>query len=80
MERVLGTLIGLMILGWGSATLWAGLRGSQIVWVVVGLLLSGFGVLFLPAIFSLWRGALGERPALPSPVQPHSQPPSHSAR
>lgn len=79
MERVLGTLFGLSILGWGLATLWAGLRGSQIVWVAIGLLLSGFGLLFLPAIFSLWRGALGDRPAPRLPVEPHSPSHSHSA-
>lgn len=65
MERVLGSIVGSLILLWGLATTLAGLRGSQIVWVVVGLLLSGFGCLFLPAIASLWRGALGTTPAPP---------------
>lgn len=71
MERVLGTIFGSLILAWGLATLLAGLRNSQVAWVVIGLLLSAFGTLFLPAIVSLWRGALGQdspAPKAPGPV------------
>lgn len=71
MERVAGTVFGLLILLWGVATILAGLRSSQIVWVIVGFLLAGFGCLFLPAIASLWRGALGERPE-PPPSDSHT--------
>ena len=65
MERVLGTVFGSLILAWGLATLIAGLRHSQPAWVVIGLLLSGFGALFVPAIVSIWRGALA--PSAPAP-------------
>jgi hypothetical protein len=70
-ERVAGTVFALLILAWGLATLVAGLRSSQIVWVVIGLLLAGFGCLFLPAIAALWRGALGEKPE-PPPRDSHA--------
>jgi hypothetical protein len=70
-ERVAGTVFALLILAWGVATLLAGLRNSQIVWVIIGLLLAGFGCLFVPAIASLWRGALGERPE-PPPNDSHA--------
>ena len=72
MERVLGTIFGLLILGWGVATLLAGLKNSQLVWVVVGLLLSAFGTLFLPAIASIWRGALGQGSPAPRAKGPVS--------
>ena len=72
MERVLGTIFGSLILAWGLATLLAGLRSSQPAWVVIGLLLSGFGTLVLPAIVSLWRGALGQGAPAPRAKEPAS--------
>lgn len=72
MERVLGTIFGSLILAWGLATLLAGLRNSQAVWVIVGLLLCGFGTLFLPAIVSLWKGALGQDAPAPKAGGPVS--------
>ncbi|MEA2624357.1 MAG: hypothetical protein QOD06_402 [Candidatus Binatota bacterium] len=55
MERVLGTVLALLFLAWGGASLYAGIGAGRGDWIVLGAGIALFGCTFLPAIAYLWR-------------------------
>ena len=55
MSRVLGTFFALLFLVWGVLTVIGGIGEGRVDWAVLGVVLGGFGALFLPAVRLLWR-------------------------
>jgi hypothetical protein len=55
MQRIAGTIFGLLFLLWGVLTAIGGADEGRADWVVIGIVIGAFGCLFLPAIRYLWQ-------------------------
>jgi hypothetical protein len=57
MGKIAGSAFALAFLLWGLLSAIGGLVAGRMDWTLIGLVLAGFGTVFLPTVRFLWRGS-----------------------